>query len=233
MILVGDQPDYLPYLGFFHKMINCDKYMIVDHVQYSKKSFQNRNRIRGPSGEIMLTVPVLSKGKFDQPICDVMINNEINWQKKHHRTISLIYKKSPFFDDFKDFFEKIFSQRWEKLIELNEYIIRYVSKKLEINLEILKSSKFNFTGKKTDLLIEMCKKTKVDTYLSGEGGRNYVDEKKFEENKLTNLFTNFRHPVYKQLFEPFMPEMSIIDLLLNYDIKNSRKIIQECGKIGK
>ena len=80
---------------------------------------------------------------------------------------------------------------------------------------------------------EMCKKTKVDTYLSGEGGRNYVDEKKFEENKLTNLFTNFRHPVYKQLFEPFMPEMSIIDLLLNYDIKNSRKIIQECGKIGK
>ncbi len=79
MILAGDQPDYLPYIGFFHKMSNCDSYMIVDHVQYSKKSFQNRNQIRGKNGIILLTVPVLTKEKFDQPIKDVLINNQVDW----------------------------------------------------------------------------------------------------------------------------------------------------------
>lgn len=88
--------------------------MIVDHVQFSKKSFQNRNRVRGSSGEIMLTVPVLTKGKFEQSISEVLINNKTNWQKKHQKTIFLNYKKSSYYDDYKDFFEDIFSQKWEK-----------------------------------------------------------------------------------------------------------------------
>lgn len=79
----------------------------------------------------------------------------------------------------------------------------------------------------------MCNITNADFYLSGEGGRNYVDNKTFEEHSLTNLYTNFIHPSYKQLFEPFLPRMSVIDLLLNNDIKLSKSIIQESGKIGK
>lgn len=233
MILTGDQPDYLPYIGFFHKMMNCDLYMIVDHVQFSKKSFQNRNRIRSSSGEIMLTVPVLTKGKFEQAINEVVINNQVNWQKKHEKAIFLNYKKAKYYDDYKDFFEDIFSKKWEKLIDLNEYIIRFISKKLEIDVELLKSSNYNFKGKKTELLIEMCNATNADFYLSGEGGRNYVDEKKFEESNLTNLFTNFIHPSYEQLFETFLPRMSVIDLLLNYDIQSSKSIIKNSGKIGK
>ena len=97
----------------------------------------------------------------------------------------------------------------------------------------MKSSTYNFKGKKTELLIEMCNITNADFYLSGEGGRNYVDNKTFEEHSLTNLYTNFIHPSYKQLFEPFLPRMSVIDLLLNNDIKLSKSIIQESGKIGK
>jgi len=233
MILAGDQPDYLPYIGFFHKMLNCDKYMIVDHVQYSKKSFQNRNQIRGKNGTILLTVPVFSKEKFDQPIKDVMINNQVNWQKKHLRSITLTYQNAPYFDDFKEFFEIIYSERWEKLVELNEFIIRHIAKILEIDLMIQKSSDFNFNGKKTDLLIEMCKETKTEIYLSGEGGRAYVDNEKFKDNNLKNYFTNFKHPIYKQLSKPFIPRMSTIDLLLNYDLKASKKIIKESGVIGE
>lgn len=214
-------------------MVNCDLYMIVDHVQYSKKSFQNRNRIKGSSGEIMLTVPVFSKGKFEQSISEVLINNETNWQKKHQKTIFLNYKKSSYYDDYKDFFEDIFSQKWEKLIDLNEYVIRFLSKKLEINVNILKSSTYNFKGKKTDLLIEMCNATNADFYLSGEGGKNYVDDKKFEEHSLTNLYTNFIHPTYKQKSKSFLPRMSVIDLLMNNEIKLSKSIIQKSGKIGK
>ena len=77
MILAGAQPDYLPYIGFFHKMSNCDSYMIVDHVQFSKKAFQNRNQIEGKNGIILLTVPALTKNKFDQPIKVVLRNFQL------------------------------------------------------------------------------------------------------------------------------------------------------------
>ena len=147
MILAGDQPDYLPYIGFFHKMSNCDSYMIVDHVQYSKKSFQNRNQIRGKNGIILLTVPVLTKEKFDQPIKDVLINNQVDWQKKHSRSITLTYQNAPYYDDFKDFFESIYSKKWDKLIELNVYIIKHIANLLEIELPIQKSSEYIFLVK--------------------------------------------------------------------------------------
>ena len=99
----------------------------------------------------------------------------------------------------------------------------HIAKLLEIDLPIQKSSEFNFVGKKTDLLI----------YLSGEGGRAYVDDTKFKKNNLKNYFTNFKHPIYKQLSEPFIPKMSTIDLLLNYDLKTSKKIIKGSGIIGE
>ena len=233
MILAGDLPDYLPYIGFFHKMSNCDSYMIVDHVQYSKKSFQNRNQIRGKNGIILLTVPVLTKEKFDQPIKDVLINNQVDWQKKHSRSITLTYQNAPYYDDFKDFFESIYSKKWDKLIELNVYIIKHIANLLEIELPIQKSSEFNFVNKKTELLIEMCQKINADIYLSGEGGRAYVDDTKFQNNNLKNYFTNFKHPVYKQLIEPFIPNMSTVDLLLNHDLKTSKKIIEDSGIIGE
>ena len=96
----------------------------------------------------------MTKGKFEQSITEVLINNKINWQKKHQKTIFLNYKKSPYYDDYKDFFEDIFSQKWEKLIDLNEYVIRFLSKKLEINVDILKSSTYNFKGKKLNCLLK-------------------------------------------------------------------------------
>ena len=79
----------------------------------------------------------------------------------------------------------------------------------------------------------MCKKLGADTYLSGEGGRTYVDTKKFETNNIKHLFTNFKHPVYMQQFGPFIPNMSVIDLLFNQGNKTSREIIQKSGNIGK
>jgi len=233
LIIAGHQPEYLPYIGFFYKMMNCDTFVLVDHVQFTKKRFQNRNRIRAATGEIFLTVHVLTKGKFDQSINEVAINNNVSWQKKHWRSILLNYQKAEFFDEHKKIFEEIFSKKWEKLASLNEAIIRYLANQLGINVEIVKSSDLELIGSKTEMLIDMCKKLGADTYLSGEGGRTYVDTKKFETNNITHLFTNFKHPVYRQQFEPFIPNMSVIDLLFNHGNKTSREIIQKSGNIGK
>jgi len=233
MIIAVHQPEYLPYIGFFHKLMNCDKFVLLDHVQFSKNVFQNRNRIRMDTGEVMLTVPIFTKGKHDQSISEVQIDNKRNWQNKHWRSIVLNYHKAEFFDEYKKFFEEIYSKKWETLTPLNETIIRYLANQLGINIEMVKSSEFKPAGSKTDMLIEICKKLNANTYLSGEGGRRYVDITKFEANDTTCLFTNFKHPNYIQQFEPFIPNMSVIDLMFNHGSKTSRKLIQKSGKIRK
>jgi len=231
MLIAGHQPEYLPYIGFFNKMMLVDKFIIVDHVQFVKKSWQNRNRIRTSNGWIFLTVPVLTKGNFFQKIKEVKINNSFNWQRKHLKSILINYKNSPYFKDFKYFFEELYSKKWEYLSELNETIIKFIAKELKINVEILKSSNLEIEGLKTDLLIDLCKKLHADSYLSGEGGHNYVDETKFKENNLKHFFRVSEPITYRQQFKSFVPDMSIIDLLFNCDKDVTISLIKKSGKI--
>ncbi|MFH2034132.1 MAG: WbqC family protein [Candidatus Margulisiibacteriota bacterium] len=229
LILAGHQPEYLPYTGFFHKMMLADEFVIVDHVQYHKKSWQNRNRIRSRDGEVLLTVPVLSKGSFDQPINEVKINNQEKWRRKHWQTIMLNYKKAPFFDEHATFFEGLYGREWENLAEFNETIIRYIAGQLGIDKKLSKSSEFNASGSKTELLIDMCKKRGYKSYLSGSGGRGYVDQNRFKEEHLVSLYTDFLHPEYPQQAEPFLPNLSVIDMLFNCGAQKSAEMIKSSG----
>lgn len=231
MILTGHQPEYLPYIGFFNKIMHADKFVLVDHIQFNKKNWQNRNKIRTVNGWVWLTVPVYSKNKFTQSINEVEINNTGRWKDKHWKTIYLNYKKAPYFNDFADFFKNIYARSWIKLVNLNEEIIRYLFTVLKINIKIYKSSELNVEGKKTDLVIDLCKKLNADAYLSGEGAKEYINESTFRETGLKSYFRKMEHPIYKQQFESFEPYISVIDLLFNCGAKKSSKIIYDCGKI--
>lgn len=223
MILVAHQPEYLPYIGFFYKVRKADKFLFVDHVQFQKEGFQNRNKIRtglGPDGWTWLTIPVITKNKSSQKISGVEIDNSRFWAKKHWKSICLSYHKAPFFNKYKDFFEQIYSKKWEKLADFNETIICYLFKELDIDIPIYKSSDYEFKGQKTDLLIELCDKLDADTLLTGPGAeksgeKSYIKEEEFKKNNLKHIFSDFKHPVYNQQFEPFAPCMSVIDLLFN------------------
>ncbi|KKQ23800.1 MAG: hypothetical protein US35_C0001G0044 [Parcubacteria group bacterium GW2011_GWA2_37_10] len=233
MIISAHQPEYLPYLGFFYKIAKADKFILVDHVQFYDGSFQNRNRIRTSSnsqGWLWLTVPVVTSGKGYQKINEVEIDNSIPWARQHWKTIYFNYKKTPFFDVYCDFFEKLYSQKWQKLSDLNENIICYLEEKLEIKTPIIKSSGFDFKGHKTDLIIELCKKFKADTYFSGVGGKLYIEEEKLKKNNLKLIFSEFEHPVYSQRFAPFLENLSVIDLLFNCGPK-SLEIINSADKV--
>lgn len=231
MILTGHQPEYLPYIGFFNKIMLADKFIFVDHIQFNKKSWQNRNKIRTKDGEQWLTVPVYSKNKFEQKIRDVEIDNTERWKKKHLRSIILNYQKAPYFKEYIDFFKDVYSREWIKLSKLNEKIIRYLLKILDINIKIYNSSALKLDGKKTDLLIDLCNVFKADAYLSGSGGKGYIDEAKFQKAGIKNYFREMKHPIYKQLFKPFIPNMSVIDIIFNLGAEKSREIIYKCGKI--
>lgn len=236
MILCGHQPEYLPYLGFFYKMAKADEFVLVDHVQYLEKSFQNSNRVRtgpGLDGFTWLTVPVITKGKRFQKINEVEIDNSTDWGDKHWKTIYFNYKKTPYFDKYEDFFKNLYSKKWEKLSDLTETVIYYLKDELGIKTPIVKSSDYDFQQKKDDLLIEMCQVLGASAYLSGKMVRNYtdegkvkkedkpyVDEEKFKKNNLKHVFSDFEHPDYEQRFKPFVKNLSVIDLLFNYGPKS-------------
>ena len=118
MIVAGHQAHYLPGMRFFAKVLACDKFILVDHVQFVKKEWQNRNKIKTENGAKWLTVPVLVKGKFDQNINEVEINNQENWQREHWGAIEFNYRKAPYFKDYKDFFEGVYKKKWNKLLDL-------------------------------------------------------------------------------------------------------------------
>ncbi len=218
MILTAHQPNYLPYLGFFHKIAQADTFAILDNVQFvkgGKFGWMNRNRIRSPDGWIWLTVPILTKGKFQQLILDTKINNNSPWQEKHFNSLYHNYHRCAYFKKYIGFFEDIYKGHWDKFCDLSTEIIKYIIKELRIDVKVVKSSKIGAEGKATDYTIDLCKKLKADTYISGIHGKDYLDESLFLKENIKLVYQEFAHPVYKQQFAGFIPELSIIDLLFN------------------
>ena len=219
MILSVHQPQYIPWLGYFDKIDKSDCFVFLDNVQYKAREYQNRNKIRTKDGWMWLTVPVISKGLGHQKICDVKVNNDFDWQIDHLKSLRTYYSKTPFFKQHYPFFEGIYTIKWEKLVDLNIYIIKYLLAQLGIETPLYYESEIGTTSQATERIIEICKKVKADIYLSGLGGKNYLKEEQFLQAGIKLEYQNFIHPVYHQQYmqgeNSFLPYMSIIDLLFN------------------
>src|SRR4030095_2313223 len=126
VFVAGHQPHYLPWIGYFSKILQADRFCLVDSIQFEKKWFQSRNKIRTSSGEIWLSVPLVTAARFDQNICDVEIDEKLPWRRKHWKSILLGYQKAPHFSRYADFFEDVYAREWKMLVDLNEHIIRGV-----------------------------------------------------------------------------------------------------------
>lgn len=226
-LLSAHQPNYLPYPGLIGKIMMSDKFIYVSNVQFDKKSWQNRNRIKTGNGPIWLTVPTITKSKFNQKICDVEINNKVNWRKKHFQSIRLNYKKSQYYSTYIDFFENIYSKEWEYLYDLDVFIMNFILDELDVKTEILYDKDFEFSGNKTDFLIDMCKKTNCNIYLSNKGSENYVDIETFENNNLDHVYMNYIGTEYNQCFYGYDPYLSIIDMLFNCGKHDTKKILEK------
>ena len=224
------QPNYLPYLGFFHKLSLADTFVIMDNTQYDKK-FTNRNKIKVPGNWIWLTVPINKKHKFVANKI-VEINNEENWQSDHFEKINRSYSNSEFFKkNYKTFFEKIYSKKWDHLFTLNYELIIQLIDWLDIKIEVIKESELNINGNSTERLVNISKKIGAETYVSGIGGKEYMNEKMFETNNIKIEYQNFKCPIYKQVFNSeFIPNLSIIDLLFNIGPKSLSKLKQNEDK---
>ena len=218
MIVAIHQPQYLPWLGYFDKIERCDIFVLLDDVQYKKNEWQNRNKIRAARRWQWITVPV--RYRFGQMINQVKIDNNVDWRGSHYKSLVINYNKAPYFKDYEPFFKMTYERNWGYLTDINTHFIEYLVKSLGITTKLMRSSQLLTEGQKTERLVEICKKLGADTYLSGQGAREYLDLSQFEEEGIKVLFQDFNHPTYKQVYNNFEPFMSIVDLLFNYEDKS-------------
>lgn len=214
----------MPWLGYFDKMDKSDIFVFIDDVQYKRREYQNRNRIKTSQGRQWLTVPVADR--YLQKINEVPINNTVDWRKKHLHALELNYKRAPYFEELMPRFREFYRQGWQTLSQLNIACVLLLKDMLKIRAEVRISSEMEgLSDDPNGRLIDICRKLGSVTYLAGRDGRNYMDLKMFEDAGINVLFQEFSHPVYPQLFDGFEYFMSVIDLLFNYG-NNSLEIIR-------
>jgi len=213
-IIAIHQPNFLPWLGYFYKIYKSDIFVFLDNVQFTKNSCQNRVKIKSSQGSIWLTEPVLHN--FGQLTNEVKLNNKERWIDKHLKTLEMNYKRAKYFKEIYNLLAEIYlSKDWKYMSELNITFIESISNYLGIKRKFLLASSLNVSGNSTDLLIEIIKKVGGGIYLSGKGGMKYQDEEKFSQNNIKLVYSDFKHPVYPQLWGEFIEGLSIIDLLFN------------------
>lgn len=210
------QPTYLPWTGYFALMDQVDAFVFLDDVQFNHRSWQQRNRIKSPSGPMWLTVPVLTKGQRHQLIYEVEINPDEPWQRKHITTISKNYSKAAWISEYQSWLEEALRCPWTSLCELTISLANDLTRCLGIHTPFVNASDLKTTGSKVDKLINICRRLGADEYLSPTGSFEYIEaDNRFPDAGIQLLYQHYEHPTYRQLHGGFLSHLSIVDLLLN------------------
>ncbi|MBN2095312.1 MAG: WbqC family protein [Candidatus Aenigmarchaeota archaeon] len=224
-VMSAHQPNFLPYLGFFDKLRAVDElgsepgvFVIREDCQYVESDFHNRNKIRINDGWIWLNVPIEKKMA---PLSAIRIKKDariknVPWNQYHLRQIEANYKKSPFFEKFFPGLKEIYENPGESLAEFNLRLIRYLAESFGIKAKIILFSELQgdiSSTCATRALIDISRAVGAVIYLSGDGGRCYMDLGLFKDVEVR--FQDYKHPVYPQRFPGFEPYMSAIDALFN------------------
>lgn len=222
------QPTYLPWLGYFNLIKNSDEFIFYTTTQLSKRSWQTRNKIKSLNSNLMLTIPIIkSESRDNLSIENAKVQNEINWQENHLKSINQCYSKAPFFEQIYPLISGILLKKSNYLIDYTIPIILSFLEVLEIQTKISFSKEINYSGKKNEALISICKEQKANKYLSVQGSKDYIlnGENLFEKNNIDLLWHEYDHPKYNQLTSLFESHLSIIDSLFMLGIDGVKKII--------
>lgn len=208
------QPSYLPWLGFFDQMARADVFVLYDDVQYTKNDWRNRNRIKTPNGPMWLTVPMDRRSPHGH-IRDALIAVDNRWRSDHLKAMEMNYARAPFWPEVSVLMEPLF---WRQLtlFDLCGDILDVLYTYLNLKAVVTRSSSIgyaNLVG--TERLVAICRALEATDYLTGDAAQNYLEVDKFSKAGITVHWQNYQHPVYPQLWGPFVSHLSIMDLLFN------------------
>lgn len=211
------QPSYIPWRGYFDLIHRADVFVFYDDVQYDKHGWRNRNRIKTPSGTQWLTIPVASKGNLTTglALADARIVWTRDWAKKHVMTLRGCYGKAPHFADHAAMIEGFYAGRPERLVDFTIETTLALARALGITgTRFVRSSELAVTGTRTERLIRILEKVSANHYISGPSARAYLDEALFAEANIGLEYMVYDYPEYEQLYPPYDPQVSVIDLMV-------------------
>lgn len=228
-VAVIHQPDFLPYLGFFHRLLHADIFVLLDHVQFvtnGRNSWTHRDKIKTAKGEQWLTVGV-KKVSLGTPINQVMLA-DTDWRLENLNLLKENYRNAPFYSEIFPWLEALYATPCERLVEFNAASIQLLMDWFELEIPVLYSSNLDPVGRKNELLVDILGKIEATDYLSGVGARSYFAPEPYESAGIAVRWQEFSHPQYTQQFGEFIPYLSSIDTFFNCGIEGTRKILRDC-----
>ena len=210
------QSNYIPWKGYFDLIGLCDEFILYDDVQYTRRDWRNRNRIKTPTGLQWLTIPVEVTGKYHQRIRDTRISDP-DWGRKHWTTLTHNYAKAPFFSHYRDVFEPLYrSTREPFLSAVNQQFITTIAGILGVETLLSWSSDYPHVDGRSERLVQLCVASGASVYLSGPAAKGYLDDALFAEAGIGVEWMDYSgYPEYPQLFGEFQHGVTILDLLFN------------------
>lgn len=209
------QSNYIPWKGYFDIIHDVDQFVFYDDVQYTKNDWRNRNKIKSQNGLNWLTIPI---GSHNEKLIYEVEVKDSSWTKKHWETLKQSYSKAPYFNKYENFFTNFYlGCKWTNLSELNQYLIKTISKEfLGIDTDFRDSREFHPAGFKLNRLIDILLKVGADLYISGPTAKSYINEDRFKEVGIKLVYKDYSgYPEYSQQFPPFEHAVSILDVLFN------------------
>ena len=216
------QSNYLPWRGYFDLMRRADEFILLDSVQYTRRDWRNRNTIKTPAGPQWITVPVEVKGRYRTAIDEMRVADP-GFADKHVRAIELNYRKAKAFEQVAPWLFGLLREasRSPLLSTVNEQLLVAIARHLEIMTpirrctDLVKREAMNGMDP-SERLLALCKAAGATNYLSGPSARGYLDEWRFREAGVRVSWMDYSsYPEYPQLWGPFAPAVSIVDLVLN------------------
>lgn len=211
------QSNYIPWKGYFDLINSVDEFILFDDMQYTRRDWRNRNRIKTPTGTTWLTIPVCVKGKYFQKINETRISDP-DWAAQHWKSLTHSYRRAKCFHEFEDRFHHLYETATNQdfLSQINYLFIQEICQILKIKTLISWSSDYQLVEGKTERLISLCQQAQASEYVSGPSAQDYLDLQTFSHEGIKVTFFDYsQYPEYEQLFPPFEHSVSILDLILN------------------
>ena len=210
------QSSYIPWKGFFDLMRRVDELVLFDDVQFTRRDWRNRNRIKTPQGLKWLTIPVEAKGNYRRAIEDMRVSDAA-WSSRHWTTLRHAYARAPCFEAYAPRIEELYrTATQERLSEINHRFLVAVRDMLGIETAVTWSSDYGGSGRKSERLVSLCRAAGATEYLSGPSARAYLDEDLFAAAGIRVAWMSYEgYPEYEQLHPPFEHGVSVLDLIFH------------------
>jgi hypothetical protein len=214
MKIAFNQPAFIPWGGFFARLLNSDRMIFLDETVLARGfTYVNRNRIKGPNGEVWLTVPLKRKGRGAQKIRDLEIYEKERWRKKFLLTLRHYYGKSLGFDPVFEKVKAAVDSPDESFLKMALTLIEVLNNELDISQETVLQSEIGITGKGTTLLVSIAKELGAEEVVLPYFSDKAVDYGAFKKEKIRVRLLRYDPPQYPQFWGGFIKNLSALDLL--------------------